>query len=376
MADQVALKILRGKDIWKPGWTGGDGTPSVADWVCLREILNLVGTRSPAQVLRLYKDSPWAKTLKERHPSEGWLSRTYKAALKSALKAERKLNVKPTLDDLWNDPCWVSDAGNAWYIALKYPNEVLAVWSGGRKDRFLGWYRYNSKCWTPEGAGAAVRALVEKGLRARRVEAAGRDRDDILKVAKLSSYVMKGCADILKGKLNVTAAAFNRDPLLLNVQNGVLNLETGELVKHDPSQRFSYCLPTPYLPDDTDAQDARKEWKKYITAWMAEGKGPDRKLRPNKEAFLKRIIGACSTGSVRWEKAFWFLGVRRGGKGTLLETTHCVLGRAPLAQNFNFEDFEEGHSNRFSRARLVEHGWLLLERVGAPSSWMLPRYEL
>jgi putative DNA primase/helicase len=111
----------------------------------------------------------------------------------------------------------------------------------------------------------------------------------------------------------VVAADLDADPWLLNVQNGTLDLRTGELREPDPALLMTKCCATRYDPD------ARTElWESFVRRTT----GDDAELA----AYIQRSLGYALFGA--WgEKAFWFgYGPPDGAKSTLLGVIGDVLG--------------------------------------------------
>lgn len=111
----------------------------------------------------------------------------------------------------------------------------------------------------------------------------------------------------------ITAAELDADPWLLNTQNGVLDLRTGEL--HSPKRALlqTKMTATDYVPG------ARSElWDRLIT----EATNGNAELA----AYIQRALGYALFGAWR-EKAFWFAyGKPDGGKSTVLGVVGDVLG--------------------------------------------------
>jgi phage/plasmid-associated DNA primase len=111
----------------------------------------------------------------------------------------------------------------------------------------------------------------------------------------------------------VIASDLDADPWLLNVQNGTLDLRTGELREPDPALLMTKCCATRFDPD------ARSElWEAFVKRTT----GNDSELA----AYVQRSLGYALFGKWR-EKAFWFgYGPPDGAKSTLLGVIGDVLG--------------------------------------------------
>jgi putative DNA primase/helicase len=139
----------------------------------------------------------------------------------------------------------------------------------------------------------------------------------------------------------VKLSEFDSDPNVLNCSNGVVDLRTGQLVAHGPSNRFTYCVPTPYVPA------ARSElWRKFL----AESVGEYSEIAD----WLQMSVGYSITGLTREEVLFYIEGPTRSGKGTFEHTKLSLLG-SPLARGVDFNTFtskRDGDSQNFDLAPL------------------------
>ena len=108
------------------------------------------------------------------------------------------------------------------------------------------------------------------------------------------------------------ATDFDRDPYLLNCDNGVLNLRTGELIPHNPEQRFMKCARAAY------------DRKAHSTLWA----DTVRQIVPDADTrdYVQRLAGYCMSGDVGAEKIFFLHGTGGNGKGVFIETLGHALG--------------------------------------------------
>jgi len=111
----------------------------------------------------------------------------------------------------------------------------------------------------------------------------------------------------------VRHGALDRDPMLLNVSNGVLDLRTGVLREHRREDMITKLAPVDYDPTATCARFER---------FMDEIMAGDADL----VAFLQRYLGYCLTGDVREHVlAFWH-GTGCNGKSLLALVLLHVMG--------------------------------------------------
>lgn len=109
----------------------------------------------------------------------------------------------------------------------------------------------------------------------------------------------------------VQAMDTNKD--ILNLNNGILDLQTFELKPHSPSYLSSIRIDIDYIKE---AECSRfKLYMKQIT-------NGDEQL----EMLLQEIMGYCLTGETRAEKAFIFYGVGSNGKSVFAKILTMIAG--------------------------------------------------
>jgi putative DNA primase/helicase len=112
--------------------------------------------------------------------------------------------------------------------------------------------------------------------------------------------------------MQASMADFDRDPMLLNVANGVVDLRTGALVPPSPEQMMLQASPVAYDPE------ARSPlWDKFL-----ERTQPDPEMR----AYLQRVSGYSLTGSMASQAFFIHHGTGANGKSVYLRAASTVTG--------------------------------------------------
>ena len=103
------------------------------------------------------------------------------------------------------------------------------------------------------------------------------------------------------------------DPWLLNVQNGILNLQTGQLLDHDRAHLCRRMATVFFDPNAT------------CPAWLAF---LHRVMDGNTEMvdFLQRAVGYSLTGLISEQCLFFLYGTGRNGKSTFIETLASLFG--------------------------------------------------
>jgi len=129
--------------------------------------------------------------------------------------------------------------------------------------------------------------------------------------------------------LTVDSGLMDRNPWLLNVRNGVVDLRTGELRPHDPSLLITKLADVDYLGLDYVYPD----WEGAVAQIAGEGDGDARMGGAGGgfaggpvSAFLRRWFGYCATGDISEQVFVVHWGDGSNGKSTVLGTVSAVLG--------------------------------------------------
>jgi putative DNA primase/helicase len=99
----------------------------------------------------------------------------------------------------------------------------------------------------------------------------------------------------------------------LNVQNGTIDLRTGILHQHKPTDLITKLAPVEYDPGATCPT-----FEKFVARIMDEN--------PNLILFLQRAVGYSLTGSIAEQVLFMLYGAGSNGKTTLELTLQAMLG--------------------------------------------------
>lgn len=133
-------------------------------------------------------------------------------------------------------------------------------------------------------------------------------------VAKLSAMLSLASKD---SRIVASAEDFDSDPYLLGVQNGIVNLKTGELIPAEKSLLVSKQCAANY---DPTAQCPT--WLKTLTAALTSEDDDVEEVL----AYLQRVFGMALVGKV-FERAFFFIYGKPGtGKSLTTNTIRRVLG--------------------------------------------------
>jgi putative DNA primase/helicase len=204
-----------------------------------------------------------------------------------------------------------TDLGNSERFVDAHRDRVL--WCPSRKSSLC----WDGKRYAWDERGEAVK-LAHATARSIFHEAADTENEDeqkaIAKWALASQNESRINAMLSQARpyLAVGMEELDRDPWLINCQNGTLDLRTGKLKDHDPADRITKIVPVDY---DPDAPAPR--FKRFLKEALVD----DAVIK-----FVKRYSGYTLTGITRERLLAILYGFGKNGKTTLVELLHEVLG--------------------------------------------------
>jgi putative DNA primase/helicase len=209
----------------------------------------------------------------------------------------------------------LTDLGNAQRLIAAHGVDLHYAHQHGR------WLVWDGTRWA-EDATAEVERRAKRTVRAMYAQAAD-DELDTDKAKALVKHALRSESHKAIGAMvalarseagiPVTVDQLDRNPWLLNVDNGVLDLRTGDLRSHRRQDLMTRLAPASYDPEATCPT-----WLGFL----------DRIMNGNQNLiqFLQRAIGYTLTGSARERVLFMLHGAGANGKSTLLETISTLLG--------------------------------------------------
>jgi putative DNA primase/helicase len=206
---------------------------------------------------------------------------------------------------------WLTDLGNAERFVDTYRDRVL--WCPARK----AWLLWDGVRWAWDERGA-VRKLAHEVARGIYKDAVHEPDEakqrEIAKFARASQNESRIGAMLNEAKpyLAVSMDELDRDPWLINCQNGTLDLRTGKLKEHKPAD-----LITKISPADYDPGAPCPRFKGYLKEVLVE----DALI-----TFVKRYSGYTLTGITRERLLAILYGLGKNGKTTLVELLRDALG--------------------------------------------------
>ena len=212
-----------------------------------------------------------------------------------------------------------TDLGNAELFAAQHGGKIRHNWSTGQ------WLYYDGIRWNPNIGKAAAqrlafntaRSILEKATKVSDTQ----QRKDITKwsFSSESAFKTRAMLDLAKAlkPIECYSEDFDKDQFLLNLENGTLDLRTGELQDHNPDDMITKLAPVEWNGEVSSLND-NELWLKCLTTWMD---GDERAID-----YLKRLGGMCLTGSNTSRVFPIFHGSGKNGKNTFLDTLGKLMG--------------------------------------------------
>lgn len=219
----------------------------------------------------------------------------------------------------YREPTWTcgdgecfSDTGNGARLAANRAGVLRYVpaW---------GWLTYEGGAWRRDSGSTRVMEQARDVLRAMAAEHLGcgtnHEQTEWLRHIKYSFNHVEQMVRAARTTpaLAADVADFDTDPMLLNVQNGTLDLRTGALRPHDPTDLLTKQANVVYDPTAT-----APAWDAFLSAVF----GGDTDLI----AWVQKALGYSLTGDTREQVFFLCYGSGANGKSTLFEAVRAVLG--------------------------------------------------
>ena len=208
----------------------------------------------------------------------------------------------------------LTDLGNAERLVIRAAGNIRFCHPWGK------WLVFDGRRWKPDDA-ASIHGYAKSMVRAILTEAA-EEPDDKARREIVSWQSTSESRSRIEAAISLAASEdgvpvlpdhLDRDPWLLNVENGTIDLRTGELRPHRREDLITSLAPVEFDPDAT------------CPAWLATldrvfgGRGP-------LIDFIQRLFGMALTGAVTEQVLPIFHGSGSNGKSTILNALIELLG--------------------------------------------------
>jgi putative DNA primase/helicase len=207
-----------------------------------------------------------------------------------------------------------TDAGNARRLVRLHGTDLRFVPEWGV------WLHYDGQRWARDTGGGAAMALAKRAVLSMYEEAADKgdtERKAMVDHARRSEAEprLRAMITLARSEPGIAVAPdrLDTDPWTFNVQNGTIDLRSGDLRPHRREDLIAKIAGCAYLPDATCPT-----WTGFLDRIM-DG-------REEVIGFLRRAAGYALTGSTREQVIFLLHGTGANGKSTLLRVLLELLG--------------------------------------------------
>jgi putative DNA primase/helicase len=246
------------------------------------------------------------------------------------LRAEREAQLRPDTDyhPSYED---LNDDSNAEVFAKEFGDHLR--YDHARK-RWLVWDGH----WWKVDSDTAVMRKAMRLLKRRFADSweIGQKKYTNFLQRSRNEKPLKACLALAASKVPIATDGkqWDSDPFLLGVENGVIDLRTGQLRDGLQSDAITRHSPVEFNPDATCPR-----WQQFL----AEVFENDAELIE----YIQQMIGYSLTRDTSEQCFFFGQGTGANGKSTFLETVHKLLGD-DLARTLPFDELTEkkfGHSH-------------------------------
>lgn len=193
-------------------------------------------------------------------------------------------------------------------------------------------YRYGTGVWEPIHDFEISREVKEVLVRTDAV---------------ITSYLMASVISLIKVELYQSDEIIDAKPNLINLQNGMYDIESGNLLTHLPGYYSTAQLPFSFDPTATCPV-----WEHYLETSLIKDPRETgiKNFVPDPEliGFVQEAVGYSLTNDIRHHVTFWCLGRGRNGKGVLFDTLEKLAGTGATTINLNLL-----HREQYQLANLV-----------------------
>lgn len=223
----------------------------------------------------------------------------------------------------------LTDLGNAERFVDQHGPDVRHI------TAWRSWLEWDGVRWSKDETNAVVRRM--KATVRSIYQEATRPRDPDLREAVAKHAIKSEHERRITAALKLAASEqqvvlkpseLDADPWVLCVNNGVIDLRTGQLRPHRREDLITRLAPVTYDPEADQS-----EWLSFLRTATDD----DEELI----AYLRRAVGYSLTGDTAEEVAFFVHGPGATGKSTMVDAIRSAVGAEPLGYSMTspFETF-------------------------------------
>jgi putative DNA primase/helicase len=348
------------RDYWAGSTAHHDGDESRADMALVEKIYFYLGSCDKARADRLFRLSGLMREKwDEKRGQQTYGERT----LDKQAKQQTGFYTRPRGPRVkWGqggceaaeEAAHRTDLGNARRVVERHGADLRYC------HPWKSWLTYDGVRWAPDETAEAVRCVKETQAHLYRTAAkqiaelgdVGDDKERQARLRELTRLLKHALSwedaraigrslDLARSEpgVPVLPADLDRDPMLLNVLNGTLDLRTGELRPHGRADLITKLAPVAFDPAATCPR-----WAAFVRWAMGEN--------DDLIDYLQKVVGYWLTGSVA-EQALWFFhGGGANGKSTFLGVVLALLGDYAIQAVSDLLMEKRGDSHPTERADL------------------------
>lgn len=208
-------------------------------------------------------------------------------------------------------------------LTTDYGNSFRFVYDNRTNVRFCmelnKWAIWNGRYWEIDSSGRILRIGAETALKIR-TEGANLSTEIQLELKDWSHQCqnparVNAMLKFAAPEMAVSWSTMDTDPYLLNVQNGTIDLRTGELIEHNPSHMNSKIADVSY-----DPQALCPRFIRFMASVFPDS--------PEMIHYMQKVLGYILTGDTSEKCFFIFYGPSgNNGKSVLINVIRHILGK-------------------------------------------------
>jgi len=205
-----------------------------------------------------------------------------------------------------------SDVGNARRFVDTYGDLFRYC------HKLKAWFNFDGRRWLADNCGLAQKSIHAMAMTMQGEAGNIPDPDERVQAFKWAVGLesvnrIENCLKAAQSYLPIEPTDFDRDPWLLNCENGTVDLRTGELRAHDRENRISKLCPVEYDPGAKAPL-----WDAFLQRIFDE----DQDLIN----YVQKMAGYSLTGVQREKEFYLCWGTGDNGKSKFVETIQGMLG--------------------------------------------------
>lgn len=210
-----------------------------------------------------------------------------------------------------------TDMGNAERLVYYHGDNIRY------NNTFKKWYLWNGKQWVTDDTNQ-IRQFAKKTVRNIYKEASEEEDGDIR--AAISKHAVQSEArakiesmiSLAESEVPILPDELDKNKWLFNCGNGVIDLKTGKLLKHNRGYYMNKISSVSYDPNAKCPL-----WDKFLQDIMRNQEG---NINYELIEYLQKAIGYALTGETNEQVVFFLHGKGKNGKSTFLDTIRHLLG--------------------------------------------------